>query len=85
MTNPQKNWLMDAEVQYRVVPIKGRWEVSLVFVNTRDPNQFLIQHLGDYRTKHLAEIHGRYMQQTAARDARGNKKINKDAYDINHN
>ena len=85
MTKQKNNWLLDAEVQYKVTPVKGRWEVSLIFINTKDPNQFLIQIIGDHRTERLAEIYGRNMQQTAAKDARGTQKVDKDAYDINNN
>jgi len=85
MTKQKNDWLMDAEVQYKVTPIKGRWEVSLIFINTKDPNQVLIQTIGDYRSERLAEIYGRSMQQTAAKDPRGTQKVDKDAYDINNN
>ncbi|QLG44056.1 hypothetical protein [Costertonia aggregata] len=85
MTKQKNDWLLDAEVQYKVTPIKGRWEVSLIFINTKDPNQVLIQTIGDYRSERLAEIYGRSMQQTAAKDPRGNQKVDKDAYDININ
>lgn len=79
------DWLLDAEVQYKVTPVKGRWEVSLIFINTNDPKQVLVQTIGDYRTERLAEIYGQHMQQTAAKDPRGTQKVNKDAYDINDN
>ena len=85
MTKQKNNWLLDAEVQYKVTPVKGRWEVSLLFINTKDPNQVLIHIIGNYRTERLAEIYGRSMQQTAAKDARGTQKVDKDAYDINNN
>jgi hypothetical protein len=85
MANEGNNWLIDAEVQYEVTPVNGRWEVSLIFINTKDPNQVLIQTIGDYRTERLAEIYGRSMQQTAAKDPRGTQKVNKDAYDIDNN
>lgn len=85
MPKQNNNWLLDAEVQYKVTSIKGRWEVSLIFINTKDPNQVLIQTIGNYRTKRLAEIYGKNMQQTAAKDARGTQKVDKDAYDINKN
>ena len=85
MSKQKSDWLLDAEVQYKVTPVKGRWEVSLIFINTKDPNQILIQTIGDYRTERLAEIYGRSMQQTAAKDPRGTQKVDKDAYDINNN
>ncbi|MBU3025888.1 hypothetical protein [Zobellia galactanivorans] len=85
MTKQNNNWLLDAEVQYKVTPVKGRWEVSLIFINTKDPKQVLIQTIGDYRTERLAEIYGRNMMLTAAKDPRGTQKVDKDAYDINDN
>lgn len=85
MTKPENNWLMDAEVQYKVTPVKGRWEVSLIFINTKDPSQILIQNIGDYRSDRLAEIYGKHMQQTAAKDPRGTQKVNKNAYNISNN
>lgn len=85
MTKQKSDWLLDAEVQYKVTPVKGRWEVSLIFINTKDPNQILIKVIGDYRSERLAEIYGRNMQQTAAKDSRGTQKVDKNAYDINNN
>ena len=85
MSKQKSEWLLNAEVQYKVTPVKGRWEVSFIFINTKDPNQVLIQTIGDYRTERLADIYGRSIQQTAARDARGTQKVDKDAYDINNN
>ena len=85
MTKQKNDWLLDAEVQYKVTPVKGRWEVSLLFINTKNPNQVLVQTIGHYRSKRLAEIYGRNMQQTAATDPRGTQKVDKDAYDINNN
>lgn len=85
MTKPKNDWLIDAEEQYKVTPVKGRWEVSLIFINTQDPNEVLVQVIGDYRSERLAEIYGRNIQQTAAKDPRGTQKVDKDAYDINNN
>lgn len=85
MTKSKNDWLLDAEVQYKVTPVKGRWEVSLIFINTHDPNEVLVQVIGDYRSERLAEIYGRNMQQTAAKDPRGTQKVHKNAYDINNN
>jgi carbon monoxide dehydrogenase subunit G len=85
LTKQKHDWLLDAEVQYKVTPVKGRWEVSLLFINTKNPNQVLVQTIGHYRSERLAEIYGRNMQQTAAKDPRGTQKVDKDAYDINNN
>ncbi|NBC57348.1 MAG: hypothetical protein GVY05_03550 [Bacteroidetes bacterium] len=83
--DPNDVWLLDAEVQYKISEVKSRWEVSLVFIDTRDPNHVLVKTIGNYRTKRLAEVYARSMQQTAAKDIRGTQKVNKDDYHINNN
>jgi hypothetical protein len=83
--NPKDAWLLDAEVQYRIEEIKGRWEVSLLFIDTNDPIHILVQKIGDYRSKRLAEIYAQNMMHTAAKDAKGTQKVKKDAYDSNKN
>jgi len=83
--DPKDAWLLDAEVRTKIEEIKGRWEVSLVFVNTKDPNQILIRKIGDYRSKRLAEIYASNMQKTAAKDKRGTQKVDKSAYNFNNN
>lgn len=80
-----EDWLLDAEVQYKITPKQGRWEVSLLFINTKNPTEILIRNIGDYRSEKLAEIYGRSMQQTAARDQRGTQKVDKNAFDFNSN
>lgn len=83
----QKNddWLIDAEVQYEITSIHGRWEVSLIFIDIKDPKQILIQKIGDYQSERLAKIYAQNMQKTASRDPGGIKKVDKDAYHINNN
>ncbi len=83
--NPQDAWLLDAEVQSKIEYTKGRWEVSLVFIDTKDPNHILIHKIGDFRSKRLAEINANYMQKTASKDVRGTQKVNKNDYNINNN
>ncbi|MEO0506447.1 MAG: hypothetical protein AAF090_09860 [Bacteroidota bacterium] len=78
-------WLQDAEVQTRIEKERGRWVVSLVFIDTKNPSRVLVNEIADYRSKSLAEIHARNMQLTAAKDARGTQKVKKDDYDINNN
>ncbi len=83
--NPKDAWLLDAEVRSKIEKINGRWEVSLLFINTKDPNQILIRKTGDYRSKQLAEIYALNMQKTAAKDKRGTQKVDKGAYNFNNN
>ncbi len=79
------DWLLNAEVRTRIVEEKGRWVVSLVFVDTENPKRFLINEIGDYRSKQLAEIYARNMKQTAEKDPRGTQKVKKRDYDSNNN
>jgi len=79
------DWLLDAEVQTRIVEEKGRWTVSLVFIDTKNPSRILVNEIADYRSKHLAEIAALNMKRTAEKDIRGTQRIHKDDYDINHN
>ena len=83
--DPKDAWLLDAEVRTKIEKIEGHWEVSLVFVNTKDPNQILIRKIGDYRSKRLAEIYALNMQKTAEKDKRGTQKVDKSAYNFNNN
>jgi hypothetical protein len=83
--NLEDAWLLDAEVQYKVEEVKSRWEVSLIFIDTADPNHILVQKIGEYRSKRLADIYGFNMMKTAAKDVRGTQKINKNDYNINNN
>ncbi|NKQ38907.1 MAG: hypothetical protein HF967_05455 [Methanosarcinales archaeon] len=82
---PEDAWLMDSEVKVRISKVKGRWEVSLIFIDTKNPLNVLVKTIGDYRSQRLAEISAMYMQRTAAKDVRGTQKVNKDDYDINNN
>ena len=83
--NPEDAWLLNAEVQTKIEKISGRWVVSLVFIDTKNPSRILIHKIADYRSKRLAEISANYMQKTAAKDIRGTQKVNKDDYDFNNN
>jgi len=83
--NPKDDWFLDSEVRTKIEEVQGRWEVSLIFVNTKDPNQLLIRKIGDYRSKRLAEIYAQNMQKTAEKDKRGTQKVDKSAYDFNDN
>ncbi|MEL6974698.1 MAG: hypothetical protein AAGL29_04815 [Bacteroidota bacterium] len=78
-------WLQDAEVQTRIEEERGRWVVSLVFIDTKDPSRVLVNEIADYRSKRLAEIAALNMKQTAEKDPRGTQKVKKDDYDINNN
>ena len=84
-TEHNDDWLLDAEVQTRIVEEKGRWMVSLVFIDTKDPSRVLINEIADYRSKRLAEIAALNMKLTAEKDPRGIQKVKKDDYDINNN
>jgi hypothetical protein len=83
--NQDDAWLLDSEVQSKVEKVKGQWQVSLVFIDTKNPTRFLIREIASYRSEKLANISAKYMEQTAARDPRGTQKVNKDDYNFNIN
>ena len=85
MKENEANWLQDSEVQYHVKLINGRWEVSLIFINSKNPNQFIIHNLGDYSTEKLAHIYGNIFKLNASKDARGTQKVNKNAINFHRN
>ena len=78
-------WLHDAEVRSEINLVKGRWEVSLIFIDATDPRHFLIQEIGDYHSERLAKIYAENITKTTAKDSRGTQKVKTDAYDINNN
>jgi|TARA_B100001057_G_C22655811_1_gene873936 hypothetical protein len=78
-------WLLDAEVQSKIEYVNGCWQVSLIFIDTKDPNHILIREIGDFRSERLAEIAALNMKNTAAKDVRGTQKVDKDAYNFNNN
>jgi len=82
---PNKDWLKNAAVQSRIEKSKSGWEVSLVFIDCNNPNQVLIRKINTYRTEKLAQIAANYMEQTAAKDPKGTKKIDPNAYHFNDN
>ncbi len=84
-SDPNDAWLLDAEVKSKIEKQNGRWKVSLIFIDTKDPKHILLHKIGDFRSKRLAEINALYIQRTAEKDARGTQKVDKDAYDINNN
>ena len=83
--NPKDTWLLNAEVQTKIEYISGRWQVSLIFIDAKDPKHILVKKINDFRSKRLAEINANYMQKTAAKDVRGTQKVNKNDYNINDN
>lgn len=85
LDNNDSKWLLDAEVRYVIDEVKGRWQVSLLFIDTKDPKHFFVKVMGDYHSEKLAIIYAENITKTSAKDARGTQKVKKDAYDINDN
>ncbi len=80
-----EKWLLDAEVNYRVEKENGRWLVSLIFIDTKDPTHFILKRISDYKSEKLAEIAAEIMMKSAARDKRGTQKVNRNDFDTNIN
>jgi hypothetical protein len=85
LDNEDSEWLRDAEVRYFIDEVKGRWQVSLQFIDTKNPKRFFIKTIGDYHSEKLAIIYAENITKTVAKDGRGTQKVKKDAYDINDN
>lgn len=68
-------WLNDCVVEYRIHEAKGRWHVSMVFINSEDHNQLLIRPIDDYPTKQKAELFAGIFQRQISRDPRGTPKL----------
>ena len=83
--NKDENWLKDAAVCVDVFQYKGRWEVSLVFIDTKDPKHVLVRKINDYPSERMAAIYADHMRRTVAKDERGTLRVNKDDYHINDN
>ncbi|WP_369049092.1 hypothetical protein [Tenacibaculum sp. UWU-22] len=79
------NWLLNADVQYKIEEQNSRWIVFLIFIDIKDPNRILVHQINSYRTKKLAEIAALYMQKTAAKNYTGSKRLNTYAYHFNPN
>ncbi|MEO6347415.1 MAG: hypothetical protein ABIO60_05835 [Aquaticitalea sp.] len=84
-TDKEEQWLKDSAVHVDVFQYKGRWEVSLVFIDTKDPKHFLVRKIADYHSEKMANIYADNMRRTAAKDERGTQKVNHDDYHINDN
>jgi hypothetical protein len=54
----EEEWLKDSAVHVDIFPYKGRWEVSLVFIDTKDPKHVLVRKIADYHSERLANIYG---------------------------
>lgn len=78
-------WLLNAEVKSKVEYIGGRWEVSLLFIDTKNPIRVLVRKINTYQSQKLANIAANYMRQTAEKDFRGTQKVKKNAFNINLN
>lgn len=81
----KSDWLLTAEVKTRIVEKNGRWIVSLVFVDINNPVNFIVQRIGDYRSKKLAEIYANFTKKTAAKGSNKKHKANDDDFNINNN
>ncbi len=81
----ENKWLLDAEVQHRVIKNKGQWDVELLFIDVNDPLHFLCKKINTYRSEKLANIAANMMCQNAAKDQRGTQKVKKDAINIHKN
>ncbi|MCI5080625.1 MAG: hypothetical protein MRY78_02980 [Saprospiraceae bacterium] len=71
-----EDWLADTEVKYAIRFTKGRWEVSLVFIDITNPLRFVKWAINNCATYNKARIFGDHYRRIAARDVRGYLKSN---------
>ena len=68
-------WLNDSVVEHRIHEANGRWYVTMVFINSEDPNQLLLRPIDNYPSKQKAELFAGIFQRQIRRDPRGNNKL----------
>lgn len=68
-------WLNDCVVEHRVHEVKGRWHVTMVFINREDPTILLQRAIDDYPTRRKAELFAGVFQRQIRRDPRGTFKL----------
>ncbi len=64
-------WLSDSAVIEHIYPLKGQWEVRLLFAHVYNPLQFLCRRIHAYACPRKAATHAGYMRRVAAKDQRG--------------
>lgn len=77
-----EEWLPHAEVRYVLRPVRGRWEVSMVFLSGPDPLTWVCRHIGDYPTEAKARQAALLLKRSLGKDARGTQKTQRDALDF---
>ena len=78
----QEGWTLDSEVQYRLLPWRGRWHVFMLFFALQPPLKLIVRRLDHYPSQGRAETFAQIFQRGIRKDARGTLKRNAHAYHI---
>ena len=81
----EEAWLLDAAVRYHIALRRGRYWVSLVYIDTGNPFRIRIRQIDHYPTLRKAEQYAELLKRGVQRDQRGTLKVNTDAFDICNN
>ena len=78
----QDSWLQETVVQYSIECRKGRYWISMIYIDAQNPFRFLIRTINHYSSFSKAQLAALFFQRGIRRDPRGTLKINSDAFDI---
>ncbi|MEM7549946.1 MAG: hypothetical protein AAF363_09730 [Bacteroidota bacterium] len=79
------DWLLDSAVIDHIIPVKGNWDIYLVFAWSGNPLKLIKRKIKSCTSRKLALINGEYMRRLAAKDARGTVTIPLEAFDVCNN
>ena len=69
------SWLLDSAVIDKIVPIRGNWDIYLVFADTKFPFRLIKRKITRCMTLKNAEFAADKMRRLAAKDQRGTLKV----------
>lgn len=78
-------WLHNTEIRYLIDCKKGRWYLSIIYVDIHNPLRLICHYLDHYDTLKKAETYAKIFQRGIRKDARGTLKLDENAYNICNN
>jgi hypothetical protein len=78
-------WLMNTEVRYWIAHRHSQWHLTMVYIATENPLQFICRKIDTYHSEKKAMTFARILQHGIRKDARGTLKIRQDAFNFCEN